>query len=164
MIIVTVGTHEQPFDRLVGYMDKWAGSHDEEVIIQSGYSMIEPVNCRWQKFFRQDEMDRFISDARIVITHGGPCCYNEVIQIGKVPIVVPRRHKLGEHVDDHQLEIGREFKRRVNNIILIEDIEELGETIEHYDEIVSSLNNKANPSHNAEFCRELSGIVDNLFG
>ena len=163
MIIVTVGTHEQPFDRLVGYMDRWAGSHDEEVIIQSGYSTIEPKNCKWQQFYRQDEMDRFIRDARIVITHGGPCCYNEVIHIGKVPIVVPRSHKLGEHVDDHQIEIGREFKRRVNNIILIEDIEDLGDAIEHYDEIVKGMINNECPSHNAEFCKELSGIVDRLF-
>ena len=32
MIFVTVGTHEQPFNRLVEYMDKWAGEHDEEVV------------------------------------------------------------------------------------------------------------------------------------
>ena len=30
MIFVTVGTHEQSFDRLIDYMDKWAGEHDEE--------------------------------------------------------------------------------------------------------------------------------------
>ncbi len=163
MIIVTVGTHEQPFDRLVGYMDKWAGDHDEEVIIQSGFSTIEPQNCKWQKFYKQEEMDKFIRDARIVITHGGPCCYNEVIHTGKVPIVVPRSHRLGEHVDDHQIEIGREFKRRVNSIILIEDIEDLGDAIERYDEIVKGMNNSEGPSHNAEFCKEFSAIVDRLF-
>ena len=35
MIFVTVGTHEQPFNRLVEYMDKWAESHDEKVIMQT---------------------------------------------------------------------------------------------------------------------------------
>lgn len=29
MIFVTVGTHEQQFNRLVEYMDKWAGEHEE---------------------------------------------------------------------------------------------------------------------------------------
>ena len=38
MIFVTVGTHEQPFNRLVKYMDEWAAEHDEAVIIQTGYS------------------------------------------------------------------------------------------------------------------------------
>ena len=38
MIFVTVGTHEQQFDRLVEYMDYWAGEHTEDVIIQTGFS------------------------------------------------------------------------------------------------------------------------------
>ena len=37
MIFVTVGTHEQPFDRLVSYIDdlKGQGKITEEVIIQT---------------------------------------------------------------------------------------------------------------------------------
>ena len=31
MIFVTVGTHEQQFNRLVQYMDKWASEHEETV-------------------------------------------------------------------------------------------------------------------------------------
>lgn len=31
VIFVTVGTHEQQFNRLVEYMDKWAADHDEKV-------------------------------------------------------------------------------------------------------------------------------------
>ena len=163
MIVVTVGTHEQQFDRLVACVDKWAADHDEEVIVQTGYSTVEPKHCKWQKFYTQGEMDKFILDARIVITHGGPCCYNEVIQIGKVPIVVPRSHKLGEHIDDHQIEICREFKRRYKNIILIEDIEKLGYSIDHYDELIKDIKLDSKLSHNAEFCGELSKIVDRLF-
>ena len=45
MIFVTVGTHEQPFDRLVKYMDGWAAEHDEKVIIQTGFSTYEPEHC-----------------------------------------------------------------------------------------------------------------------
>lgn len=42
MIFVTVGTHEQQFNRLVQYMDKWASEHEEKVVIQSGYCTYEP--------------------------------------------------------------------------------------------------------------------------
>lgn len=49
MIFVTVGTHEQPFNRLVEYMDQWAGGHNEEVVIQTGFSSYEPENCKWSK-------------------------------------------------------------------------------------------------------------------
>ena len=51
MIFVTVGTHEQPFNRLVEYIDqlKENGTISEEVIIQTGFSTYEPKHCRWQK-------------------------------------------------------------------------------------------------------------------
>ena len=163
MICVTVGTHEQQFDRLVEYMDNWAGSHDEEVIIQTGYSRVEPKNCKWQKFYLQHEMDKFIQDARIVVTHGGPCCYIEVLKLEKVPIVVPRRHMYGEHVDDHQFEIGKKLKENRNNIILIEDINKLGDALENYDEIIKDMNHTTPDSLNVEFCKEFTKIVDKLF-
>ncbi len=53
MIFVTVGTHEQQFNRLVGYMDKWAAEHDEEVIMQVGFTNA-PQNCRSQKIYDQE--------------------------------------------------------------------------------------------------------------
>lgn len=163
MIFVTVGTHEQQFTRLVEYMDKWAGSHDEEVIMQIGYTPYEPVNCKWQKLYKQKEMDELNAQARIVVTHGGPSCYIEVLHLGKTPVVVPRRHELGEHIDNHQLEVGREFKKRYGGIILIEDIETLGESLDNYDSIVENMDRKGFVSHSMEFCNGLSKIVDGLF-
>lgn len=163
MILVTVGTHEQQFDRLVESMDKWAGEHDEEVIIQTGYSKYEPKNCKWQKFYRKSEMIELIANARLVITHGGPSCYIDVLENGKIPIVVPRCHKFGEHVDDHQLEIGRRLKKDRNNIILIEDIDKLGDAIARYDEIIKGMNNTTPDKPDEKFCEELSKIVDRLF-
>ena len=44
MIFVTVGTHEQPFNRLIKKIDelKKNGIIQEEVIIQTGFSTYEP--------------------------------------------------------------------------------------------------------------------------
>ena len=47
MIFVTVGTHEQQFDRLIKYVDEL--NLPEEVIIQRGYSDYIPRNCRAEK-------------------------------------------------------------------------------------------------------------------
>ena len=163
MICVTVGTHEQQFDRLVAYMDQWAGTQDEEVIIQTGYSKVVPQNCKWRSFYRQHEMDDFIRNARIVVTHGGPCCYIEVLKLGKIPIVVPRRHMYGEHVDDHQFEIGKRLQEARNNIVLIEDINKLGYALEYYDEITKTMNHTTPDLPDEDFCRKFSGIVDTLF-
>lgn len=51
MIFVTVGTHEQPFNRLVKAIDKLKkdGVITEDVIMQTGYSTYEPKYCKWDK-------------------------------------------------------------------------------------------------------------------
>ena len=51
MIFVTVGTHEQPFDRLLKKIDelKKNGIIQEKVIMQTGFSTYEPKYCEWSK-------------------------------------------------------------------------------------------------------------------
>ena len=51
MVFVTVGTHEQQFNRLLEEVDKIKGKGkiEEDVIIQTGYSSYKPLNCKWYK-------------------------------------------------------------------------------------------------------------------
>ena len=58
MIFVTVGTHEQPFNRLIEFIDnlKRDGKIQEEVIMQTGFSTYEPKYCKWSKLLPYDEM------------------------------------------------------------------------------------------------------------
>ena len=73
MIFVTVGTHEQPFNRLIQKVDelKKDGVITEDVIIQTGFSTYEPKYCQWSKLIPYQQMIKNVADARIVITHGG---------------------------------------------------------------------------------------------
>ena len=77
MIFVTVGTHEQPFNRLIEYIDniKHDGTIREDVFIQTGYSTYEPVYCGWKKLIPYEQMEENIKNARIVISHGGPASF-----------------------------------------------------------------------------------------
>jgi len=161
MIFVTVGTHEQQFNRLVEKIDRLKGENliNEEVIIQTGYSDYEPINCKWQKLFSCNEMDKYVSDARIVITHGGPSSFIASLQKGKVPIVVPRQGKYGEHVNDHQLHFCDVVAERMQNIIVVKDIETLADTISNYDSIVEEMSFD-NISNNEKFCTEFSKWMD----
>ena len=61
MIFVTVGTHEQQFDRLVRCVDrlKAEGKITEEVMIQTGFSSYEPKACRWSKLCSYQEMNEY---------------------------------------------------------------------------------------------------------
>ena len=61
MIFVTVGTHEQPFDRLIRKVDalKKQGVIQEEVIMQTGFSTYEPECCQWSK------LDEHVNDHQL---------------------------------------------------------------------------------------------------
>lgn len=161
MIFVTVGTHEQQFNRLVEYMDKWAGGHDEKVVIQTGFSPYEPHKASWSKLYPYKTMIEMVDKARIVITHGGPSSFIMPLQIGKIPIVVPRKHEFDEHVNNHQVEFCRKVAERQGNIIVVEWIDELEETIDKYDDIVAGMKSGLS-SNNEMFCKEFTGIVEGL--
>lgn len=161
MIFVTVGTHEQPFNRLVEYMDHWAETHDEEVVIQTGFSTYEPKKATWSKLYPYKRMVELVDEARIVITHGGPSSFIMPLQIGKVPIVVPRKHEFDEHVNNHQVAFSKAVAERQGNIIVVEDVETLSETLELHDEIVKNMQNGL-ASNNERFCSEFSKIVDEM--
>ena len=162
MIFVTVGTHEQPFNRLVEYMDHWAETHDEDVFIQTGYSTYEPKYAEWKKLLPYQEMVLKVRDARIVITHGGPSSFIMPLEIGKTPIVIPRQKKYDEHVNDHQVRFAKEAEKRFGTMITVLDIEKLEDIISSYDDIVKNMK-RDYVSNNARFNSELEKIVDEMF-
>lgn len=163
MIFVTVGTHEQPFNRLIKYVDKMkeSGVIKENVIIQTGYSTYEPRFCQWKKLFPYEDMIQYVEEARIVITHGGPSSFIMPLQIGKVPIVVPRQKQYDEHVNDHQLEFTRAVAQRQSNIIVVEKMSDLKKAILDYDLIVKEM--PANiKSNNSKFIEGFNKIVETV--
>lgn len=164
MIFATVGTHEQPFNRLIEYIDKLKkdGVITEDVIIQTGFSTYEPKYCKWSKLLLYKEMEKNVKDAHIVITHGGPASFIMPLQIGKTPIVVPRQHQFGEHVNDHQVDFVKAVSERMGTIIPVIDIEELQDKIENYDSIVASMPSGIN-SNNAEFNRNFEKMIREMF-
>lgn len=163
MIFVTVGTHEQAFNRLIQKVDelKRDGIIEDEVLMQTGFSTYEPKYCKWDKLLPYQKMVQYVNEARIVITHGGPASFIMPLQVGKTPIVVPRQKKFNEHVNDHQLEFAHSVAERMKTIIPIDDIEQLGRVITEYDQIVESIGHGIN-SNNSMFCKKLKKIIDEL--
>lgn len=163
MIFITVGTHEQPFNRLLKHIDKLKenGTIKEEVIMQTGFSTYAPQHCKWQKFYLLSEMNELMRKARIVITHGGPSSFIMPLQIGKIPIVVPRQKKYDEHVNNHQIEFCRKVANIQENIIEVEDMEYLDEVLENYNFIIADMKTSQN-SNNEHFCKELKKLIDTM--
>jgi UDP-N-acetylglucosamine transferase subunit ALG13 len=122
LVFVTVGTDHHPFDRLVAWMDDWLASGAKErvrCLIQSGTSK-PPVQTEFDQYFGYQQMETFLSEATVVVCHGGPGTVMMSRWAGKRPIVVPRRHDLGEHVDDHQVAFARRIAAE-GEIALAED-------------------------------------------
>lgn len=160
MIFVTVGTHEQQFNRLIEKIDflRKGNIIQEEVIIQSGYCNYSPKYCKYSKLFSYEEMLEHMKNARIIISHGGPSTFIMALQIGKIPIVVPRQVDYNEHVNNHQLEFAKSIESRMRNIIVVDDIEKLQDVIKDYDIQVSKIN-LSNNSNNDMFCKKFNQIV-----
>jgi UDP-N-acetylglucosamine transferase subunit ALG13 len=123
LVFVTVGTDHHPFDRLVRWVDHWLArkppGRPVRCLIQSGTSQ-PPQMTEYDQYFGYQQMETFLSEASAVVCHGGPGSVMMCRLAGKRPIVVPRRHDLGEHVDDHQLAFARRIAAE-GEIALAED-------------------------------------------
>lgn len=158
---MTVGTHEQPFDRLMREIDCLVGAEIfSDVVVQYGYSTLVPEGCRCEAFLSYAEMLRFYKEADAVVCHGGPSTFLEAMSYGKVPVVVPRLARFGEHVNDHQLDFCRTFSERVGGIEVVEDIATLGEAIGRVSGAAGDL--MSIRSNTARFCEELGSRVEGL--
>lgn len=161
MIFVTVGTHEQQFNRLVKAVDNLVanGTITESVFEQTGYSTYVPEYCEHSPFVPAQKMQELMSDASVVITHGGPSSFVEAMAAGRAPVVVPRRVEFGEHVNDHQADFVRVVSERIGGIVPVYDVAELPQAIAKAREMASG---EGFESHNAEFCSKLSRLIEEL--
>lgn len=161
MIFVTVGTHEQPFNRLIKEVDrlKKEGIITDEVFIQTGFSTYEPQYCDWKSIISYSEMEDHMANADIIITHGGPATFMGAIAKGKKPIVVPRLEKFGEHVNDHQIEFAIAVQNRLSTIFTVTDISEL-EALLKLDSDKFVVDNSK--SYNSQFVDAFAGEVEEL--
>ena len=161
MIFVTVGTHEQGFDRLLIELDKLieTGEIKHKVFAQIGYSKYIPKNYEYKEMLSYDLMDEYVKKSDIVITHGGPGSIFHPLQYGKIPIVVPRNPEFNEHVDNHQIL----FTKRLENsqkIIAAYNIDELEIKINNYKELI--LGCKIDNCEKQNFIMKFEKLVTNL--
>ena len=157
MIFVTVGTHEQQFDRLIKEVDRLKKENliQDEVFIQTGYSNYIPKYCEWEKIISYEKMNQLIDESNIIITHGGPATFMGVIAKGKIPIVVPRQKKFGEHVNDHQLDFCNRIVQEGYDLVVIEDIKKIREYLNPSSSIAVKSNNECFVQHFSNLIAEL---------
>jgi UDP-N-acetylglucosamine--N-acetylmuramyl-(pentapeptide) pyrophosphoryl-undecaprenol N-acetylglucosamine transferase len=88
------------------------GGHD--VVVQHGHTPPREglPGFTWERFLGAEQMERHILEADAVVCHAGVGCIMTSVGLGKTPVALPRLSALGEHVDDHQLQIAGQFDAR----------------------------------------------------
>jgi len=110
---VAVGTHIDPFDRLLASVDTAleAGVLPTPALAQTGVCSYQPVNMRAVQWMLPAEMDKAAAGARYVVSHAGSGIIARSLNAGLTPLVLPRLQRHGEHVDDHQVQITERLGR-----------------------------------------------------
>ncbi len=131
MIFVTVGSQKFQFNRLLKTLDELCEKKNinEEIFAQTGYCEYEPKNFKFQKFLDREEFANSMKKADLVITHAGTGAIMGGLKAGKKVIAVPRLEKYLEHVDDHQVQIVKEFEE-MEIIEACYDLDKLEQVIE----------------------------------
>lgn len=102
MILVTLGTHSQPFDRLAKGIDEYATTTNEKIIVQMGVSELSMNHVsRTFAYCSKDDMNEFIHQADLLIMQGGWGGLEEAIDLGKRIVAVPRIEGV-EHIHNQE--------------------------------------------------------------
>ncbi len=130
MILVTVGTQRFPFNRLLKKVDDLVAQREimDTVVGQTGHSDYRLQNYSGREFYGEEEFYSLINQCEILITHGGIGTITKGLLLKKKVIIVPRRKEYGEHIDNHQIEIGQRFSE-LEYAVFCENLDGLGEAL-----------------------------------
>ena len=111
MILVTLGTQDKDFSRLLKAIDKLIDKKviKEKVIVQAGYTKYKSKNMQIFDLIDQEELENLTDKCSLLITHGGVGSILMGIKKNKKIIAAARLSKYKEHTNDHQKEIIKEF-------------------------------------------------------
>jgi len=128
-IFASVGNSTQPFDRFVEMVDEATRRTGRRALVQIGSASRRPHNADAVDFVTRSEFEELMRAAEHAIVHAGAGSVMMAVQFGKIPIVVPRRKELGEHVNNHQFELASELSR-MGWCHVVSNVDELIECLE----------------------------------
>ena len=110
MIFLAVGT-QFGFDRLVKAVDEAIGqqSVQDTVFAQIGPGSYLPKRMEYAVSLEKEEYDRVLNSCDAMISHAGMGNISLAMKMGKPILVMPRLRRLGEVVNDHQVDTARKF-------------------------------------------------------
>ena len=131
MILVTLGTQDKSFIRLVEAIDKLVKKKiiKEKVIVQAGCTKYKSEDIEIFDLIPYDKFDEYIKECDLLITHGGVGSIITGLKNNKKVIACPRLKEYKEHTNDHQKEII-EILSKDNYILALNNPNDLEQALE----------------------------------
>lgn len=161
MILLTVGTEQFPFDRLVRAFDElfYTSLRGECGFAQIGSSNYVPKNVEYGRLLPFQDFQSRVQEASVVVSHAGAGSLLTIERFEKPCVTVPRLKRFGEHVDDHQLDLAHRFAG-TGRARVVRNLYELG------DHLLSELERSAEvkPAHKTDYqlVDLMESIVQNI--
>lgn len=128
-IFASVGTHPQPFDRLLRQLDSIAAENRGwEVFAQTGNSNYKPEGIAFKNFLDAEEYDDKMRWCDLAVSHGGAGTIINALLNRKPLVVVPRMQCFKEHTNDHQVDLAMALDGK-GKAICVKEIRNLGKAI-----------------------------------
>jgi UDP-N-acetylglucosamine--N-acetylmuramyl-(pentapeptide) pyrophosphoryl-undecaprenol N-acetylglucosamine transferase len=111
-IVVSLGTFKNyGFERLVRRLLAILPG-EADVLWQTGDTDVGALGIIGHHAIPERELMQAIREADVLVAHAGVGTALAAFEVGKCPVLVPRRLVHGEHVDDHQTQIATELGNR----------------------------------------------------
>lgn len=157
MILVTLGTQDKSFRRLLKAIEKEINNKNikEKVVVQAGYTKYKSDNMEIFDYCSSEELDKLMKDAKLIITHGGVGSILGALKYDKPVIAAARLSKYKEHNNDHQKQIINEFVKE-GYIIELEDFSKLNEKLKEAKKFIP----KKYKSNNKKFVSNITKYIE----
>ncbi len=113
------------FERLIKKADEISAQYSIEIVVQGGYEY-QPESKQLTYFttLPREQFEEYFENAKLVISHAGIGNIIMARQKQKPMVIVPRQKSLGEHYNDHQLEIAKKLEKQ-KGFKVVYDIDDL---------------------------------------
>ena len=131
MILVTLGTQDKSFERLLKAIQKEIdnGNIKDRVVVQAGHTKFKSKDMEIFDLIPMEEFDNLIKKCDLLITHGGVGSIITGLKQNKKVIAAARLKEYGEHTNNHQLQIIENFSKE-GYILELKDFNKLNDVIE----------------------------------
>lgn len=160
MFITVGGVVEFDFSRILCITDELCAEgimNSKMTKAQIGYCQYVPRNYKSYRFTNGKSFHDDIRKADAIITHGGVGTLIYALKAQKKVITFPRLKMYYEHLDDHQIDICKEFERE-GYCLMATNKEELAECVKK----IENFEPRIYVTDNSKITKILTQYIDNL--